>query len=86
MIGLRNEGMQSHRIVPGNKGDLWGKSALQEEVPALLERLWSKPVLVESGQRKRSRETCKKKKKYLYNKVVRNKKIILLYIYYIFHC
>lgn len=50
VIGLGSEGMQTNRLALGNKGDLWGKGALEEETPALLDGLWSKSGLVESGR------------------------------------
>lgn len=63
VIGLGSEGMQTHRLVPGNKGDLCGKGALEEETPALLHGPWSKIGLVESGKRDGKRERNKQKNK-----------------------
>lgn len=63
VIGLGSEGMQTNRLAPGNKGDLQGKGALEEETPAMLDGLWSKPGLVESGERERKREKNNQKEK-----------------------
>lgn len=54
VVGLGREGMRTHRLAPGNTGDLWGKGALEEETPALLEGLWSEAGRVESGQREKA--------------------------------
>lgn len=55
-VGLGSEGMQTHRLAPGNKGDLWGKGVLEEETPALLDGLWFKPGPGESGESERKEE------------------------------
>lgn len=54
LVGLGSEGMQTHRLAPGNKGDLYGNGALGEDTDlALLDGLWSKPDLEESGEKER---------------------------------
>lgn len=55
-LGLGSESMQTHCLAPDNKGDLWGKGALEKEIPAVPDGLWSKLGLVESGKRERGRE------------------------------
>lgn len=56
VIGLGSEIMQTYCLAPGNKGDLWDKGALMKEIPDLLDRLWSKSGLEESGERERKTE------------------------------
>ena len=56
LVGLGSEGMQTHRLASGKKGDFWGGTALEEETPALLDGLWSEPGLVGSGERERERK------------------------------